>query len=139
MKVFFDIMDEHGVTIENSEVDEMCELADANGECDRTPVFDFARQSNYWKILTKKGVFADKEMLDKLTKTPNQKIGIEKGPPQISKIDDIVKKSNKINSAFEALDMDKDGFVTKADFNRNFVNLTSAQIEACFKRYMCQL
>ena len=61
MKVFFDIMDEHGVTIENSEVDEMCELADDNGECERTPVFDFARQSNYWKILTKKGCLQKKK------------------------------------------------------------------------------
>ena len=42
--------------------------------------------------------------------------GRPKGPPRISKLDTIVKQMNKVNSAFDALDKDKDGMVTKKDF-----------------------
>ena len=69
--------------------------------------------------------------------------GREKGPPKISKLDTINKQINKVtvlmaaqgwtclpqvSSAFAALDKDKDGFVTKKDFERSFPNLTPTQV-----------
>jgi hypothetical protein len=67
--------------------------------------------------------------------------GREKGPPKISKLDTINKQINKVQSpslaqpaqvtsAFGALDKDKDGLVTKKDFERSFPNLTPKQARA---------
>ena len=83
---FFDIMDEHGVVVEDEEIDEMAKLVDENGEVDKNPVFDYVRQAKFFKILVKREVYADEEILKKMS-----------GPaPRISKLDTIIKQMNKV-------------------------------------------
>eukprot|EP00091_Calanus_sinicus_P006167 TRINITY_DN16766_c0_g1_i1.p1 TRINITY_DN16766_c0_g1~~TRINITY_DN16766_c0_g1_i1.p1 ORF type:complete len:154 (-),score=59.20 TRINITY_DN16766_c0_g1_i1:87-524(-) len=66
---FFDLMDEHGVYVADQEVDELCALADENGDIDHTQLFDYARNSKFWEILIKKDVYANEEVLKLMTKT----------------------------------------------------------------------
>eukprot|EP00090_Calanus_glacialis_P019738 TRINITY_DN30273_c0_g1_i1.p1 TRINITY_DN30273_c0_g1~~TRINITY_DN30273_c0_g1_i1.p1 ORF type:complete len:250 (+),score=70.48 TRINITY_DN30273_c0_g1_i1:32-751(+) len=131
---FFDLMDEHGVYVADKEVDELCALSDENGDIEHTQLFDYARNSKFWEILIKKDVYANEEVLKLMTKTYDLS-GRAKGPPKISKLDTINKAINKVSSAFTALDKDKDGFVTKRDFERAFPSLTSVQVDACFKKF----
>merc|ERR1719206_229237 len=132
---FFDLLDEHGVYVADEEVDALCDLAEENGDIDQTQLFDFARNSKFWEILIKKDVYANEEVLKLMTKTYDLS-GRPKGPPKISKLDTINKAINKVSSAFDALDKDKDGFVTKRDFERSFPSLTPVQVDACFKNFM---
>ena len=120
---FFDCLDEHGVFVIDEEVDQLCAQADVSGNIDRTDLFNYCRRSKFWDVLIKKDVYADEEVLKLMTKTYDLS-GKPKGPPKISKLDTINKAINKVSSAFDALDKDKDGFVTKRDFNRSFPNLT---------------
>lgn len=130
----FDCLDEHGVYVDDAEVDAVCVLADDDGHIDRGQLFDFARTSKFWDVLIKKDVYADQEILKLMTKTYDLG-GRVKGPPKISKLDTINKALNRVSASFDALDKDKDGFVTKKDFSRSFPNLTSEQVDACFKKF----
>jgi len=131
---FFDLLDEHNVQVEDKEVDDLCGFADSEGNIYQAKLLDYARNSSFWQILIKKDVYADPEVLKLMTKTYDLS-GREKGPPKISKLDTINKQINKVSSAFSALDKDKDGFVTKKDFERSFPNLTQTQVDACFKKF----
>ena len=130
----FDCLDEHGVFVPDEEVDSLCGIADDDGHIEKGPLFDFARTSKFWEILIKKDVYADQEVLKLMTKTYDLS-GRPKGPPKISKLDTINKALNRVSSSFNALDKDKDGFVTKKDFARSFPNLTPVQVDACFKKF----
>merc|ERR1712183_952571 len=130
----FDCLDEHGVYVTDEEVDALCSVADDDGHIDRSQLLVFMRTAKFWEILIKKEVYANEEVLKLMTKTYDLG-GRPKGPPKISKLDTINKAINKVSSAFDALDKDKDGFVTKRDFNRSFPNLTQEQVDACFKKF----
>ena len=131
---FFDCLDEHGVHVMDEEVDRLCCSADDDGNIEKGHLIDFARTSKFWDTLIKKDVYADQEVLKLMTKTYDLS-GRVKGPPKISKLDTINKSLNRVNASFEALDKDKDGFVSKKDFARSFPNLTPAQVDACFKKF----
>merc|ERR1712212_336600 len=134
LMAFFDLLDERNVQVEDKEVDDLCGFADSQGHIDQSRLLDYSRSSNYWQILIKKDVYADPEVLKLMTKTYDLS-GREKGPPKISKLDTINKQINKVSSAFAALDKDKDGLVTKKDFERSFTTLSPVQVEACFKKF----
>jgi len=150
LMAFFDLLDEHNVQgsyitfitysllgvpqVEDKEVDELCGYADSKGHIDQSRLLDYSRSSNFWQILIKKDVYADPEVLKLMTKTYDLS-GREKGPPKISKLDTINKQINKVSSAFAALDKDKDGLVTKKDFERSFPSLSQTQVDACFKKF----
>ena len=131
---FFDCLDEHGVYVIDGEVDALCNSADDDGNIDQTVLMTYARTSKFWEILIKKDVYADQEVLKLMTKTYDLS-GRPKGPPKISKLDTINKALNRVSASFDALDKDKDGFVTKKDFGRSFPNLTQEQVDACFKKF----
>ena len=40
----------------------------------------------------------------------------------------------KVHAAFNVLDSDRDGFVTRSDFKKKFHNLNSKQIDVVFQR-----
>ena len=42
--------------------------------------------------------------------------------------------SVKVHAAFNVLDSDRDGFVTRGDFKKKFHNLNSKQIDVVFQR-----
>ena len=131
---FFDCLDEHGVYVMDEEVDKLCCLADDDGQIDKGHLKDTSRTSKFWDILIKKDVYADQEVLKMMTKTRDI-TGRVKGPPKISKLDTINKALNRVSASFEALDKDKDGYVSKTDFARSFPNLTPDQVDACFKKF----
>ena len=130
----FDCLDEHGVYVIDEEVDALCGMADDDGHIERSQLFDFIRTAKFWEILIKKEVYANEEVLKLMTKTYDLG-GRPKGPPKISKLDTINKSLNRVSASFDALDKDKDGFVTKKDFARSFPNLTPTQVDACFKKF----
>ena len=41
----------------------------------------------------------------------------------------------KVHAAFNLLDSDRDGFVTRSDFKKKFHNLNSKQIDVVFQRF----
>ena len=51
-----------------------------------------------------------------------------------TRIEAISAKVNKVHAAFNVLDSDRDGFVTKSDFRQKFQNLNSRQIDVVFQR-----
>merc|ERR1712066_198096 len=130
----FDCLDEHGVHVMDEEVDALCGMADDDGHIERSRLFDFIRTAKFWEILIKKEVYANEEVLKLMTKTYDLG-GRPKGPPKISKLDTINKALNRVSASFDALDKDKDGFVTKKDFARSFPSLTPIQVDACFKKF----
>ena len=44
-------------------------------------------------------------------------------------------ESKKVHAAFNVLDSDRDGFVTRSDFKKKFHNLNSKQIDVVFQRF----
>lgn len=121
---FIDIMEEHDVDIEPEEVLELCDLTEDTGEICQSTLMIFVKNSNVWKVLEKQISY----------ESSGQSI-FSQGAKGQTKIDAISLKVNKVHAAFNVLDSDRDGFVTKQDFRNKFHNLNSNQIDVVFNKY----
>ena len=121
---FIDIMEEHDVDIEPEEVLELCDLTEDTGEICQSTLMIFVKNSNVWKVLEKQISY----------ESGGQSI-FSQGAKGQTKIDAISLKVNKVHAAFNVLDSDRDGFVTKQDFRNKFHNLNSNQIDVVFNKY----
>jgi len=109
---FIDIMDEHNVELDPEEVLELCELTEASGEICHSTLMIFIKNARVWKLLERQAPAESR-----------------------SRIEAISAKANKVHAAFNVLDSDRDGFVTRGDFKKKFHNLNSKQIDVVFQRY----
>jgi len=109
---FIDIMDEHNVEFDPEEVLELCELTEATGEICHSTLIIFIKNARVWKLLERQAPTESR-----------------------SRIEAISAKANKVHAAFNLLDSDRDGFVTRSDFKKKFHNLNSKQIDVVFQRY----
>jgi len=109
---FIDIMDEHNVEFDPEEVLELCELTEATGEICHSTLIIFIKNARVWKLLERQAPAESR-----------------------SRIEAISAKANKAHAAFNVLDSDRDGFVTRSDFKKKFHNLNSKQIDVVFQRY----
>lgn len=121
---FIDIMEEHDVDIEPEEVLELCDLTEDTGEICQSTLMIFVKNSNVWKVLEKQISY----------ESGGQSI-FSQGAKGQTKIEAISLKANKVHAAFNVLDSDRDGFVTKQDFRNKFHNLNSNQIDVVFNKY----
>merc|ERR1719167_709139 len=105
-------MDEHNVELDPEEVLELCELTEASGEICHSTLIIFIKNARVWKLLERQAPAESR-----------------------SRIEAISAKANKVHAAFNVLDSDRDGFVTRGDFKKKFHNLNSKQIDVVFQRY----
>ena len=116
---FIDIMEEHEVDLKPEEILELCELTEETGEICQSTLTIFVKNSNVWKVLERQNS----------QETNSQAC---KGK---TKIEIISFKANRVHAAFNVLDSDRDGFVSKQDFRKKFVNLNTSQIDIVFNKY----
>ena len=114
---FIDIMESNYVDVEPNEIGEMFSLADSSGEIGINAFRIYILNSSLWK--------------DDLEK---REISSE-SRGKVSKVYKISKKINSTIAAFNALDIDKDGFVEKEDFARTFNNFSNAQVDRIYEQY----
>ena len=121
---FIDIMEEHEVDLKPEEILELCELTEESGEICQSTLTMFVKNSNVWKVLERQNSH----------ETNSQSIFSQacKGK---TKIEVISFKANRVHAAFNVLDSDRDGFVSKQDFRKKFVNLNTSQIDIVFNKY----
>merc|ERR1712025_1509385 len=92
---FLDLMETNNVNIERNEIGEMFSLADSSGEIGINAFRIYIQNSSFWKdSLEKKEISSENR-------------------GKISKVYLISKKISSTVAAFNALDLDKDGFVEK--------------------------
>lgn len=120
---FIDIMEEHDVDIEPDEILELCDLTEDTGEICQSSLMIFVKNSNVWKILERQDSYENSQSI------------FSQGCKGKTKIEVISLKANKVHAAFNVLDSDRDGFVTKQDFKKKFHNLNSKQIDVVFNKY----
>jgi len=121
---FIDIMEEHDVEIEPEEILELCDLTEDTGEICQSTLMIFVKNSNVWKVLERHDSYES-----------SQSIFSHGSRGSKTKIETISLKANKVHAAFNVLDSDRDGFVTKQDFKKKFHNLNSKQIDIVFNKY----
>ena len=95
----------------------MFSLADSSGEIGINAFRIYIQNSSLWK--------------DNLEK---REISSE-NRGKVSKVYQISKNINSTVAAFNALDIDKDGFVEKEDFTRTFNNFSNAQVDRIYEQY----
>jgi len=120
---FIDIMEEHDVDIEPEEILELCDLTEDTGEICQSTLMIFVKNSNVWKVLERHDSYESSQSI------------FSQGCKGKTKIEAISLKANKVHAAFNVLDSDRDGFVTKQDFKKKFHNLNSKQIDIVFNKY----
>ena len=114
---FIDIMESNNVNVEPNEIGEMFSLADSSGEIGINAFRIYIQNSSLWKDNLEKSEISSESR------------------GKVSKVYQISKKINSTVAAFNALDLDKDGFVEKEDFTRTFNNFSNAQVDRIYEQY----
>ena len=118
---FIDLMEKNNVNVEPSEIGEMFSLADSSGEIGINAFRIYIQNSSLWK-----------DSLERKEISPECR-------GKVSKVYMISKKINSTVAAFNALDLDKDGFVEKEDFARTFNHFSHAQVDRIYEQYDADL
>jgi len=103
------IFSEHGIAVDQEEIQKLSESADEDGEVTKDEFMTFAKHSEFFK--------------HQLDKTDHDSMASKR---------EAVAKAER---AFKLFDKDNDGYITKEEFQKISKKLNKQQIEAVFKKF----